>query len=78
MICFLLFLLSCATRDRNAVIGTFAVCTALIILFRKMGEADPRQLEIRLRGLSTYRERRLRAEAVVGSPVRRHDRKILG
>jgi hypothetical protein len=77
MMAFLLFMLACATRDRTAITVVLFVSMALIFLFRKMGEADPKQLQIRFQGMSTFREMRLRAEALRDSPRQSHDRRSM-
>lgn len=77
LICFCIVLLAIATHDRAAIVAAVTVAFALVIVFRKMSERDPRSIEIRLRGISRYRERKLRAEALVSSPRRRHDRRLV-
>ena len=77
LLCFCVVLLSIATHDRGAIIAAITVAFALVIVFRKMSERDPRSIEIRLRGISRYRERTLRAEALARSPRRRHERRLL-
>lgn len=73
-VCIMLVVLAFATHDKVAIVVALAVAIALILVFQKMCEQDPRAIEIRLRGLRRYSERSLRAEALVDSPVRQHER----
>lgn len=75
-LCFVLVLFAFATHDKLAIIVSLGVAIALVLVFQKMCEVDPRAIEVRLRGLRSYRERSLRAEALVDSPVRRHERML--